>query len=88
MATKVIVAHGHVHGEEVDSWLFLTAKGGICVLAALGDLADTDVTASLATNILMQKRLQAACSVAATRITTFLSWRQCTWPANSISTIW
>ncbi len=60
MATKVIVAHGHVHGEEVDSWLFLTAKGGICVLAALGDLADTDVTASLATNILMQKRLQGS----------------------------
>ncbi len=60
MATKVIVAVGHVHGEDVDSWLFLTAKGGTCVLAALGDLAATDVTASLAINILMQKGLQGS----------------------------
>lgn len=60
MATKVIVAVGQARGEDVDSWLFLTAKGGTCVLAALGDLADTDVTANLAMNILMQKALQGS----------------------------
>ncbi|MET0702882.1 MAG: zinc-binding dehydrogenase, partial [Mycobacterium sp.] len=60
MATKVIVALGQVHGKDVDSWLFLTAKGGVCVVAALGDLAETDVTANLAINILQQKRLKGS----------------------------
>jgi S-(hydroxymethyl)glutathione dehydrogenase/alcohol dehydrogenase len=58
MATKVIVAVGQAHGKDVDSWLFLTAKSGVCVLAALGDMAETDVTANLAINILQQKRLK------------------------------
>ncbi|MBJ7336104.1 alcohol dehydrogenase catalytic domain-containing protein [Mycolicibacterium sp.] len=58
MATKVIVAVGDADGKDVDDWLILTAKGGACVLAALGDLSATDVTANLAINILMQKRLQ------------------------------
>jgi S-(hydroxymethyl)glutathione dehydrogenase/alcohol dehydrogenase len=60
MATKVIVAAGQVHGTDVDNWLILTAKGGVCVLAALGDVAETDVTANLAMNILLQKRLQGS----------------------------
>ena len=60
MATKVIVAVGHVDGRDVDNWLILTAKGGACVLAALGDVAATDVTANLAINILLQKRLQGS----------------------------
>ena len=60
MARKVIVAVGDVDGKDVDSWLILTAKGGSCVLAALGDLAATDVTANLAINILLQKRLQGS----------------------------
>jgi S-(hydroxymethyl)glutathione dehydrogenase/alcohol dehydrogenase len=60
MATKVIVAVGHVDGKDVDSWLSMTSKGGRCVLAALGDLADTDITANLAINILMQKGLQGS----------------------------
>ena len=58
MAQKVVVAVGHVDGRDVDSWLIVTAKGGICVLAALGDVAATDVSINLAINILMQKRLQ------------------------------
>lgn len=60
MATKVIVAVGHVDGKDVDTWLILTAKGGACVLAALGDITATDVTANLAINILLQKRLQGS----------------------------
>jgi S-(hydroxymethyl)glutathione dehydrogenase/alcohol dehydrogenase len=60
MAKKVIVAVGHVDGRDLDTWLILTSKGGMCVLAALGDLAATDVTANLAINILLQKRLQGS----------------------------
>ncbi|MCP9273653.1 alcohol dehydrogenase catalytic domain-containing protein [Mycolicibacterium arenosum] len=60
MATKVVVAVGHVDGKDVDTWLILTAKGGACVLAALGDATATDVTANLAINILLQKRLQGS----------------------------
>ena len=60
MARKVVVAVGHVDGKDVDNWLILTAKGGACVLAALGDVTDTDVTANLGINILLQKRLQGS----------------------------
>ena len=60
MAKKVVIAVGRVDGKDVDNWLVLTAKGGTCVLAALGDVADTDVTVNLAINILLQKRLQGS----------------------------
>lgn len=60
MATKVIVAVGVVDGTDLDSWLILTAKGGTCVVAALGDVKATEVTANLAINILLQKRLQGS----------------------------
>lgn len=60
MATKVIVAVGVVDGTDLDSWLILTSKGGTCVVAALGDVGASEVTANLAINILLQKRLQGS----------------------------
>ena len=60
MAHEVIVAVGDVEGKDVDGWLILTAKGGTCVLAALGNANATDVTLNLAINILQQKRLQGS----------------------------
>ena len=60
MAHKVIVAVGYADGKDLDNWLILTSKGGTCVLAALGDLAATEVTANLAMNILLQKRFQGS----------------------------
>ena len=58
MAHKVIVTVGEVKGEDVDSWMALTAKGGTCVLTAIGSLLDTQVTLNLSMLTLMQKNLQ------------------------------
>ncbi|MBV9090182.1 MAG: NDMA-dependent alcohol dehydrogenase [Mycobacteriaceae bacterium] len=58
MAKKVIVTVGEVHGKDLDSWLTITAKGGTCVLTAIGALSDTDVTLNLAMLTLLQKNLQ------------------------------
>jgi S-(hydroxymethyl)glutathione dehydrogenase/alcohol dehydrogenase len=58
MAHKVIVTVGEVKGEDVDSWMSLTAKGGTCVLTAIGSLLDTQVTLNLSMLTLMQKNLQ------------------------------
>ena len=45
-------------GDDVDNYLNLTAKGGTCVLTAIGSLMDTNVTLNLAMLTLMQKSLQ------------------------------
>jgi S-(hydroxymethyl)glutathione dehydrogenase/alcohol dehydrogenase len=58
MAHKVIVTVGELHGQDVDSYLNLTAKGGTCVLTAIGSLLDTQVNLNLAMLTLMQKRIQ------------------------------
>ncbi|KUH80742.1 MULTISPECIES: NDMA-dependent alcohol dehydrogenase [unclassified Mycobacterium] len=58
MAHKVIVTVGELHGKDVDNYLNLTAKGGTCVVTAIGSLLDTEVNLNLAMLTLMQKRLQ------------------------------
>nr|WP_090279984.1 NDMA-dependent alcohol dehydrogenase [Mycolicibacterium komanii]CRL76061.1 alcohol dehydrogenase [Mycolicibacterium komanii] len=58
MAQKVIVTVGELHGKDVDNYLNLTAKGGTCVLTAIGSLLDTEVNLNLAMLTLMQKRIQ------------------------------
>ena len=58
MARKVIITVGELRGADVDNYLTLTAKGGTCVLTAIGSLLDTQVTLNLAMLTLMQKNLQ------------------------------
>ena len=58
MAKKVIVTVGELNGKDVDSYVNLTAKGGTCVLTAIGSLLDTDVTLNLTMLTLLQKNLQ------------------------------
>lgn len=58
MCHKVIVTVGEVNGHDVDSWMGITAKGGTCVLTAVGNMLDTEVRLNLAMLTLMQKGLQ------------------------------
>lgn len=60
MCRKVIVTVGRADGREVESWLQLTAKGGTCVMTAMGNVLDTEVTLNLAGLTLMQKNLQGS----------------------------
>jgi S-(hydroxymethyl)glutathione dehydrogenase/alcohol dehydrogenase len=59
MAKKVIVTVGEVHGEDVDGFMNITAKGGTCVLT-IGSLLENDVKLNLAMLTLMQKNLQGS----------------------------
>lgn len=58
MAQKVIITVGKLDGADVDSYLTITAKGGTCVLTAIGSLVDTQVTLNLAMLTLLQKNVQ------------------------------
>lgn len=58
MAHKVIITVGELHGQDIDSYMMITAKGGTCVATAIGSLLDTQVTLNLAMLTLMQKNLQ------------------------------
>ncbi|CKM02353.1 NDMA-dependent alcohol dehydrogenase [Mycobacterium tuberculosis] len=58
MAQKVIITVGKLDGADVDSYLTITAKGGTCVLTAIGSLGDTQVTLNLAMLTLLQKNIQ------------------------------
>ncbi|WP_107955067.1 NDMA-dependent alcohol dehydrogenase [Mycobacterium tuberculosis] len=58
MAQKVIITVGKLDGADVDSYLTITAKGGTCVLTAIGSLVDTQVTLTLAMLTLLQKNIQ------------------------------
>jgi S-(hydroxymethyl)glutathione dehydrogenase/alcohol dehydrogenase len=60
MAKKVIVTVGRVEGHELESWMQLTAKGGTCVLTAMGAVLASDVTLNLAGLTLLQKSLQGS----------------------------
>lgn len=60
MANAVIVAVGRPRGQDLDAWMTLTAKGGMCVLAAVADMHCHDVNVNLVIHILMQKRLQGS----------------------------
>ncbi|CNY69179.1 NDMA-dependent alcohol dehydrogenase [Mycobacterium tuberculosis] len=58
MAQKVIITVGKLDGADVDSYLTITAKGGTCVLTAIGSLVGTQVTLNLAMLTLLQKNIQ------------------------------
>ncbi|VEG38684.1 Zinc-containing alcohol dehydrogenase NAD dependent adhB [Mycolicibacterium flavescens] len=58
MAHKVIITVGELHGKDVENYLSLTAKGGTCVVTAIGSLLDTEVNLNLAMLTLLQKNLQ------------------------------
>lgn len=58
MAQKVIITVGKLDGADVDSYLTITAKGGTCVLTAIGSLVDTQVKLNLAMLTLLQKNIQ------------------------------
>ncbi len=58
MAKKVVVTVGEVQGKDVDTWMGITAKGGTCVLTAMGRLEDNQTTLNLAMLTLMQKSLK------------------------------
>lgn len=58
MAQKVIITVGKLDGADVASYLTITAKGGTCVLTAIGSLVDTQVTLNLAMLTLLQKNIQ------------------------------
>jgi S-(hydroxymethyl)glutathione dehydrogenase/alcohol dehydrogenase len=60
MCAKVIVTVGRCDGRDVESWLGLTAKGGTCVLTAMGNVLATETTMNLAGLTLLQKRLQGS----------------------------
>jgi S-(hydroxymethyl)glutathione dehydrogenase / alcohol dehydrogenase len=58
MAHKVVVTVGELLGSEVENYMILTAKGGTCVLTAIGSLLDTNVNLNLAMLTLMQKTIK------------------------------
>jgi S-(hydroxymethyl)glutathione dehydrogenase/alcohol dehydrogenase len=60
MCPKVIVTVGRTEGKDVESWMGLTAKGGTCVLTAMGNVLDTATTLNLAGLTLMQKSLRGS----------------------------
>lgn len=60
MCRKVIVTVGRAEGAHVESWLALTAKGGTCVLTAMGNVLATDATLNLAGLTLLQKSLRGS----------------------------
>lgn len=58
MAAKTIVTPGELHGEDIDNYVNITAKGGTCVITAVANMASLDVKLNLAMLTLLQKRLQ------------------------------
>ncbi len=58
MANKTIITTGELKGEDIESYLNLTAKGGICVVTAVANMMETTVTLNLAMLTLLQKSLQ------------------------------
>ncbi|WP_155765736.1 zinc-binding dehydrogenase, partial [Mycobacterium colombiense] len=60
MCHKVIVTVGHVEGKDVESWMGLTAKGGVCCLTGMASVMANEVTLNLAGLSLLQKSLQGS----------------------------
>jgi S-(hydroxymethyl)glutathione dehydrogenase / alcohol dehydrogenase len=60
MARKVIVTVGRINGADIEGYLSITAKGGTCVLTAMGGVFDTDVALNVAGLTLLQKKLQGS----------------------------
>ena len=60
MARKVIVTVGRINGADMEGYLSVTAKGGTCVLTAMGGVLETEVTLNVAGLSLLQKNLQGS----------------------------
>jgi S-(hydroxymethyl)glutathione dehydrogenase/alcohol dehydrogenase len=60
MADKTIITVGDIQGEDIQTALSLTGKGGRAVVTGMGNAANTDVTLSLFELTLLQKDLQGA----------------------------
>lgn len=60
MCRKVIVTVGRTEGRDVEAWMQLTAKGGTCVLTAMGNVIDSETKLNLAGLTLLQKSLQGS----------------------------
>lgn len=60
MAKKVLVTVGEARGRDIDGWLGITAKGGTCVVVAMGSLQESEATLNLAMLSLLQKNLQGS----------------------------
>lgn len=60
MAHKVIVTVGRINGADIEGYLSITAKGGTCVLTAMGAVLDTEATINMALLTLLQKNLQGS----------------------------
>jgi S-(hydroxymethyl)glutathione dehydrogenase/alcohol dehydrogenase len=60
MAHKVIVTVGRINGSDIESYLSVTAKGGTCVLTAMGAVLESEVTLNVALLSLLQKNLQGS----------------------------
>jgi S-(hydroxymethyl)glutathione dehydrogenase / alcohol dehydrogenase len=58
MARKVIVTVGRSNGKDLEKYMSVTSKGGICVMTAMGSVIETDATLNLSLLTLLQKRLQ------------------------------
>jgi S-(hydroxymethyl)glutathione dehydrogenase / alcohol dehydrogenase len=58
MARKVIVTVGRSEGKDLEKYMSVTSKGGICVMTAMGSVIETDATLNLSLFTLLQKRLQ------------------------------
>jgi NDMA-dependent alcohol dehydrogenase len=60
MAEKTIITVGDIHGEDIQTALGLTGKGGRVVVTGMGNAANVDVKLSLFELTLLQKDLQGA----------------------------
>jgi len=58
MSQKVIVTVGQAQGVDVDNYLAVTAKGGTCVVTAVGNMFSSETKLNLAMLTLLQKNLQ------------------------------
>ncbi len=62
MCHKVIVALGRSAEHDLGAWFRLTAKGGTCVLTAMGGAVNTDTAFDLSLSELLQKNVQGSLS--------------------------
>ncbi|WP_123027925.1 NDMA-dependent alcohol dehydrogenase [Mycolicibacterium stellerae] len=60
MCKKVIVTVGELKGQDVDKYMGITAKGGTCVLTAMGAMTEDQTTLNTSMLCLLQKTLKGS----------------------------
>jgi len=70
MARKVIVTVGRVDGADLDKYVSITAKGGTCVITAMGSVVETDATLNLSCSRCCRNGCKAPFSAEVTPSTT------------------